>query len=417
MRTLLSLLLLVLLSLHSTLAAASGPRGTLVVANGRDNEVFVLVDGKTVGAVQPASETAFRLAAGPRDLEIRNRSGSTLQQVRFVLKPGDVYKVIVAPAKGDLEVRNGSGTTVRLAVDGASVGELAPGAARLLDLKAGLHHVEATWRQLGKDRLLTSEDVRVDAGGRVLLRLAPVDYGLVRVENHTGRDATLLVDGRPDARLKAGQGAEVVTRLGRVSLSLVAEGRTLDATSIAVGAYQDLFWRAEAPRVGDLRVVNPLPMAVVVEDARGRSFTVAARGQALIQDLQVGAIQVEARRTSGEPIARATVSVRPYDVATWTVPTPSTGLVAARNADGRPVSVWVDGLRVANLAPHETERLLVSVGWHRIQVRDTTNRVLLDTRMNVDPFASNALTWNPGGSVVHGETRSSGHTHTHTRPW
>lgn len=418
MRNLLSLLVLVLLSvLHP--AHAGGARGTLLVVNQRDHELVVLVDGAAVGPAAPHAETAFRLRTGAHELELRSRSGEPALRARFALGAGAVYTVQVAPENGELEVRNGAGTTLRLVVDGGGVGELAPGQTRVLSLKAGAHTLRATYVQLGRERELVSQQVGVNPGQRALVRLAPVDEGLVLVENRTGRDASLLVDGRAHARVPSGASVEVVTRLGRVSLSLVENNRVLASTALAVGAYQDLRWRAEAPTVGDLLVLNPHPIPVVVVDARGRSYTVAARGQLRLNDVPVGATRLEARRPTGEPIARAQASVKPYEVATWTVPTPSTGLVAVYNADGRAVSVWVDGVRTANLAPRESARLLLALGTHRVQVRDVQGHLLLDARATVDPYTERALTVG-GGEVAtrHEQRRGGDRGHAeHQRPY
>ncbi len=419
MRNLLSLFVLAFLTLFHPTAAASGARGTLVVVNQRDNEMFVVVDGATVGAVPAAAEGAFRFKPGAHDVMVRNRSGETIQNARFVLNPGAVYTLIVAPARGEIEVRNGAGTTVRLMVDGETLGELASGQARVVKLPSGDHDVAVTYRQHGRDRLLLSERVQVRQGDRALLRLAPVEEGLVRVDNRTGRDATLLVDGRATVRVPSGTSVEAGTRLGRVGFSLVESGRVLASTSMSVGAYQDVVWRAEAPSTGDLIVLNSQPIPVLVQDSRGRTVTVAARSQTRLENLPVGHASLEIRRTSGEPIARLSASVKPYDVATLSVPVPSTGLVALTNIDSRPVSVWVDGVRTLSVNPRETARLALSLGRHRVQIRDISGRLILERTVVVDPFQTSAVSWTYGAPVAHsqhhGDTR--GQASEHARPY
>jgi len=311
----------------------------------------------------------------------------------------------VSQARGDLDLHNGAGTTLRVTLDGASVMDLYPGQDRALNLPAGWHHVTVTYRQLGRDRVLSSEDVNVYPGRVAVVRFAPVTEGLVRVDNSTGRDATVLVDGRPAARLPAGASAEVVTSLGRVSIALVDQSRTLDATSISVGAYQDLTWRAEAPRVGDLVVTNPNPVPVVVRDGLGRSVTIAGRAQVRLSGEPVGLVNLEVRRQSGELIGRGKAQVLPYEVSAWSAPVPNDGLVSVRNDNRRPVTVWVDGARVSTLAPHEQVSLELSLGWRRVQIRDISGYLILDTRVNVDPYATRSLNSAAGGAVAY-EDRS-----------
>lgn len=418
MRNLLSLFLLAVLSLFPLSASASGARGTLVVHNQRDNEMIVAVDGGRLGVVPSSAELAFRLKTGAHDVSVRdNRSGEVVQQTRVVLGAGAVYTIVIPPSKAALEVRNGAGTTVRVSVNGSSSLELASGEARVLSLRPGQHAVSVTYRQLGRDRVLLTQQVALRGGDHQLIRLAPVDEGLVRVDNRTGRDATLVVDGRSMMRVPSGASVEAPTMLGRVSLSLVDNGRALASTSLAVGPYQDIIWRAEAPKTGDLLVQNPLPMPVLVQDSRGRVTTVAARSQARLLDLPVGHASLELRRATGEPLARLSAEVRPYDVSALTVPTPRDGLVAIINADNRPVSVYVDGVRTLSVAPRESARVLLSLGRHRVQIRDVSGRVVLDTGLVVDPFTTSTLSWGKGEPVAHaGHHDDRGHTE-HQRPY
>lgn len=308
-------------------------------------------------------------------------------------------------ARGDLDLRNDAGTTLRVSLDGVTVMDLYAGQARTLNLAAGWHRVVVTYRQLGRDRVLSSQDVNVYPDGRSLMRFAPVTEGLVRVGNSTGRDATVLVDGRPATRLPAGASAEIETGLGRVCLTLVDQTRTLDATTVAVGAYQDVIWRAEAPRTGDLVVTNPNPIPVVVRDGLGRSVTISGRGQARLSAEPVGLLSLEVRRQSGELIGRGKAQVLPYDLASWSAPMPDEGLVSVRNDQARPVTVWVDGARVSTLAPRQQVSLEIGLGWRRVQIRDISGYLILETRVNVDPYATRTLSSAAGQAVAYEDRR------------
>lgn len=411
MRTLFSLFFAALAALVFTPSAqASAARGTLVVVNQRNVDVLVIADGRAIGPVERGVDQAFRLSAGSHDVAISARGGELIQQSRIALAAGAVMTLVVAPANGAIDLYNGAGTSLVVTVDGQSSG-LASGQSRTLTLKPGEHRVRAVYTQLGRERVLSDERVVVSAGGRTKLRFAPVSEGLVSVENRTGREATLLVDGKPQATLRSGESTEVVTRLGRVSLTLSDRGRTLAQTSLAVGAYQDLRWSAAAPAFGALLVSNPLPITVLVEDSRGRTVTVAAHGRVELSGLPVGLSTLTARRASGEQLGRVKMMVDPYDVGAWTVPAPTSGFVALSNRGGEPVNVWIDGARTLNLAPRSDASVNLSLGTHRVQVRDTAGRLVLDTRVSVSPYDESLVAWSTGASPSHhGDSQDHGNS-------
>lgn len=413
MRTLFRLLLFTLFALSHSLSALAGPRGTLIVSNHRPDDVLVLVDGKALGPVAASTDGVFRLNAGPRDLQIRDTRGAPVQHRRFVLDPGEVETVTLAPPQGQIQVFNDAGTTVRLSLDGQDLGALPSGGVRALTVSAGTHGLAATYEQLGADRLLSQQTVGVPSGGLARVELKPVSSGLVRVENQTGRDAQILTDGLDQGRVRNGAAVEVKTRLGRVDLALVEDGRTLAHSSLAVGRYEDKVWRATAPRTGDLVVTNPLPMAVVARSSAGRSTTLAPQSKTTLTDLPVGTATLAIARTTGEPIATASVSIRPYDAARYTVPTPHSGLVSVRTSEGTPLTVLVDGRSVAPLSPYSETRLDLGLGWHRLQLRDPRGRIVWDTRVLVDPVYTQSVEFGRGSVSSHSDHRDH---HGHERP-
>ena len=201
MRTLFSLFFAALTGLFfSPSAHASAARGTLVVVNQRNVDVLVIADGRSIGPVGAGTDQAYRLVAGSHDLQILGRSGDLIQQSRIAMAAGAVMTVVVAPASGAVELYNGAGTSLLVTVDGHS-SALAEGQSRTLTLKPGEHRVRAVYNQLGRERILADQRVVLGAGDRTTVRFAPVSEGLVRVENRTGRDATLPTRVTEDLRL------------------------------------------------------------------------------------------------------------------------------------------------------------------------------------------------------------------------
>ena len=391
MRTLFTLLIVAVLALIAAPAYAYGARGTLVVDNGRPDVVRVAVDGLTLGSVAPRTQSAYRLLPGVHDVELRGSAGDLIERSRVVLSPGAVATLVAAPPKGTIEIDNRSGDALKLSLDGASLGTLSSSDYRSVTVEAGRHTLVASYHQLGRDRVLTELRVDVGPSERASLLLRPIESGLVRVDNRTGLDATLRVDGVSQGTLADGASREVKTALGRVSFELVSSGRVLASTVTTVSPYADEAWRAEAPRTGDLSVANPLPVPVLVSVSGVATRTIDPYERATFSRIDVGAATVTAMRLDGAAIAYTTVEIRPYEARLWTIPAPKTGFVQLHNDEARSLRLYVDGRLETTLAPRQDLRLELAAGLHRVEAVDSAGRKVLSVTVDVDRYAVTEL--------------------------
>ncbi|RME28893.1 MAG: hypothetical protein D6798_01350 [Deltaproteobacteria bacterium] len=291
-------------------------------------------------------------------------------------------------ATARLLVINDAGGPVQLHLDGRSVGSLAPGEARQLRATVGSHRVEATYVQLGVERTLQAVSMRLVRGEHRQVRLLPPRDSLVAVRNPLDRPAELWVDGRFRAALAPFQRQLVAVELGPARLELVIDGRVVDRDQRQVRAFAGVSWSPEPALVGDLVVVNPLPIPVTLTCSRGMVRTLPAHGRTTWTDLDVGVFSLTVRRADGgEPIGVLRPTVRAFERTEATVPAPSRGVVALSNPGRRAVRVYLDGRLLTTLTAGETERLLVRPGVHEVAlVSARTGRRLARRSLRVDRY-------------------------------
>lgn len=415
MTALLRSLLVALVALLS-LPAFAGPKGTLILDNMRSDSVQLILDRGSLGAIAGQTERSFRLPAGAHEATLLASDGRVVHSARFTLSAGAVYRVSLAPPTGKIEVENRAGTTLRLAVDGATH-TLHSGDRRSFTVKTGAHRVVATYEQLGRDRLLEERTVVVAPEGRERVLLNPATSGLVRVDNRTGRDALLRVDGRDVGLMRNNESREVPTRLGRVSFTMESGGRLLSQTSLAVGLYDDVIWTATAPRTGELVVQSPLPIPVRLVDSKGHSAMINAYGRVTLSELDAGSFGFRIERTDGVEISHASVTIRPLETTRWTVPVPQVGVVQIINEERFTARILVDARAQGAVSPGQVERLALPIGTHSIELLDQHGRVVSRSRITIDRYQDAIMVLGARVSDSrHGHHDDSRHDDHHERP-
>lgn len=383
---------------HAARAHGSAP-SLLSVDNGREIEVLVLVDRSWVGNVQPRAKATFSVASGQRRVELRTRDGQSLLVRDLSLLPGQAGAVQLAARTGVVVIDNHAGARLNVSVDGRALGDVGVGEHRTLPLDVGVHRISLSYVQLGRERVLESRSVQVHQGRATTLAAEPVDFGLVRIDNQTGRPAELRIDGMPASRLGlAGSFAvhesrELRLPLGRHDLALVdaRSGVELDRMSFNTIAFRDHSWTAAAPRIGDLVLTNPLPMAVVVEVPGRGDLTLAAGQSRTLVGLPVGSMLVSVHRQGGETLADLRVAVAPYEQARLVVPVPTLGVVEVSNLTGRAAALHVDGRTISTLAAGQARRLSLTPGDHRVELLDDRGRRLESRLVRVDRYVDQRL--------------------------
>lgn len=234
--------------------------------------------------------------------------------------------------------------------------------------------------------------------------------GRLRIENQRIQPVTVSIDGERATRLGAGEartflGVPNGVRLVQVDARQGPDDRARVRVPIDGTATHQI-----AARFGQARIINDsgVRMRIVLD---GRALGVAAPGQSVESwPLAPGRYTLEARpadrRYQGAPALTQSVRVRRGDR-----PTVGLGAWHARLDVHNPfpfaANLWVDGQRVANLAPGETRVLARQVpGQVKLELR-RNRRVLSKETMRVAPGSRQA--WRPV-DARRGEVRVSNHT-------
>jgi hypothetical protein len=288
------------------------------------------------------------------------------------------------PPDGRVLVTNQSGGDVDVNIDGRPSVRLPAWQSVTLWAPAGTDTLRATYSQLGAARTLEVDRVYADPRRTAYVVLQPETRTRVLVTNATHDVADLLVNGQPSGRMSPGATTIIGVPVGRSTLSLAVAGGIVTTTTLDARAFLDNRWTAIDPRV-DLVLTNPLPIPVEVT-CGSQVHALQPRGRDVCADMAPGLVHLTARRTTHELIGEATMELRPGAQAQWSVNVPNTGLVAVDSDHWLATRLLVDGRASEGLAPFADTRLLLPVGWHRVQARDERGAMVEDTWVDVEPF-------------------------------
>lgn len=282
-------------------------------------------------------------------------------------------------------VHNDTPATVTTTVDGIRV-SLAAGQTRSIAIPAGSSTLVATYEQFGRDVMLRTESFYLRPGRSTYLELdAPVTTRVL-LKNESDRAGTVVINGRQTETLGPHESELVGVPVGTATLAFFVDGRQVDQARMQLVPMAEQSWTMDLPRTGDLVVSNPLPIPVVLTCDRGLKRTVAAFSQTRYEDLSIGSFHLRATRTTGEAVDDLRVTIRPMVDNRGTVDAPSTGLVLVDNDTSTPVEVYESGRRIASFAAGAETRMLLSVGWHELEVRDAYGRELREKWIEVEPY-------------------------------
>lgn len=319
------------------------------------------------------------------------------------------HQYAAPPAR--VQVTNQSGAAMTLTLTGQSPRTVAAWETAVLYAPAGETTFRATYKQFGAERVLESERLYLQPERTARIVLEPEDTARTLVVNDSPYDAVLLVNGRSGPSFAPGASRIVTAPVGRTDLTLVANGRTLGHAELDLRAFAETRWVFCPPKVGDLLVQNPLPVSVELVSANGQIRVVPAFGETLYKGLPAGSFALTARRTTDEFIDRESAEIRMGGLTTWRVDPPRTGFVDLDSDHFMGAEVKIDGRCVGTLAPDMNRRFEASVGWHQVEVRDESGRVILNTWVEVEAFDVERVAF---GYPVHTQARD-GHHDRHDR--
>jgi hypothetical protein len=365
--------------------ALASARATLTIDNQRNDRVEVLVDRAELGDVRGGSTRSFRVKSGRHEVQIIDRNGRVLKQASMNLTRERTSRISLEQAMGRLVLDNPTGADLDIRIDGRSLGTLSAGSSRSFSLREGSHRVQASFEVLGRD--IDIEDLNIDLreNGRREIRLKAPSLGLVRVENRTGRAGTLYVDGERQHMLDPGQVTVLELPVGTARLSLKVRQRELDSARVEVRPFKASFFEPEL-RTGELRINNPLRVAVRVEVDGSQSVAIAPHSSRVFDDLLEGRVSVLIEDHHGLVIERTSMEIRAGARRSLEVPEPEMTLLELQSDHHTRTDVYVDSERVGSLAAHQQLRLAIEPGMHRVQVRDPAGKVLLDRKIRADLY-------------------------------
>ncbi len=286
------------------------------------------------------------------------------------------------PPDSAILVENDRFEPVAINIDGRDMGEVRAESRRNIPVSPGAHSVRIRDRA---GKVVLAESVRVRPHGTTQL-LVPANEAKLTVRNATGREGRLFVAGVDRGMLAPGAQRSMDLAPGTVRAELREGSRVLDTARLTVRAGERPTWRAEAPALAELRVRNPLPVAVRVRVATRPSITLEPGERQTFRDLPPGVTQLVVTERNGHVIAREEVRVDAFDGASFVVPPPSEGAVRLVNLGSSAVEVYVDGRRIASVGSRDEREIFVPLGQVELTLRDRQRDRVIRTTVDVQAF-------------------------------
>lgn len=246
---------------------------------------------------------------------------------------------------GFVTLHNPNEAPLRLRIDGASVGEVAPHETlRVGPFSEGDHRVDAAFddRVQGLGERVFSGDVRVDRRHPGRLDLPLVAMAVLRVENAWVEPMEIVVDARPAGTVPPlGFSATLVPSGARVALLGMNGEKPLEHRVLASGLALERV-SLVPPASADVLVTNPARVPLDLRDDRGRLVRRLRPAATEVVSLPSGWTSLAA--TFGRrDVDQAKLLANPWMRTAWEVRLPATAQVAVTN-DGRvDVEVAADG--------------------------------------------------------------------------
>lgn len=259
-----------------------------------------------------------------------------------------------------------------------------------------------------------------------------VRTGELQVQNHTRRTLDLYVDGAWWCSVTPGKSLISLPQ-GDHRVRLELDGRLVKRASVDIDPWDISTVRVQAPDSASVRVVNPLPIDVIVELPYGGTHRIAADSSLVLDGMPVGTLDLKVRRVSGHALSSLSVDVDPWDGGSTRVRTPSTGLVELVNNESFDLAIYIDGTRYGRVDAGAARMVELGLGDHRVDLVDERGRydtTLYSRQIDVQRYSADSVR-TPGrashggrghansascGSSGHSSHASRGHTgHGHHR--
>jgi hypothetical protein len=294
----------------------SAPTGTLSVENRLDEPVSLTMDGASFGVLAPGAFRELRgIGAGEHRLRAQGERSGRIVTVRRRIAPDGrtAWRLVAKPAR--LLVHNRGQEPVDVRIDGRPYGSV-PGESRKifadLDLGPRVVDVVGLKSQVEQQFRLTLEGERTD----VLVVHPP--QGTVVIDNQSGEDVIVRVGGVMAGRIAAGRPPSPVPVPAGTQIVQVERTTSNVASTyrLQIRAQRAVHLAVAATRLR-LAVANRTerPLTVFVGDRE--AGTVAGPGSLVIDDLDAGPVQLQAKDAAGVQTHAERRELRLGPMQTW----------------------------------------------------------------------------------------------------
>ncbi|MCB9777420.1 MAG: hypothetical protein H6742_02525 [Alphaproteobacteria bacterium] len=284
---------------------------------------------------------------------------------------------------GTVTIDNDRRETVQIYIDRGYAGDVAGDSRRSFQVQAGRHYVEV---RDSHGRVLERSELTLHPGDQDLVRVDAA-MGTLRVDNLTGAAMSLSLDGRSLGTLAPGQTRLVQAEEGghalKVTYRQLGVTRVLTDLSVRLDPRRENAVALRAPDFGLVAVQNPLDRTVEVR-VDGR--TVATLRPRERREIQVGLGRRELElRLDGRSVARELRTIRPFEDECFEPRVVLQGQLFVDNDTRRDLQVFVDGRAMGWMDAHETIRLVVDAGSHRVEARTESGHEVFEAQIHLEP--------------------------------
>jgi hypothetical protein len=222
---------------------------------------------------------------------------------------------------------------------------------------------------------------------------AHVRTGELQLQNHTRRTLDLYVDGTWWCSVAPGR-ATISLPEGDHRVRLELDGRLVKRASVDIDPWDASKLHVDAPDSASVRVVNPLPIDVIVELPYGGTHRIAAESSLTLDGMPVGTLNLSVRRVSGHALSNLSVDVDAWDGGSTRVRKPSTGLVELVNNESFDLAIYIDGTRYGRVDAGAVRMVELGLGDHRVDLVDERGRydsTLYSRRVDVERYAAESV--------------------------
>ena len=296
----------------------------------------------------------------------------------------------MAHPRSALTIDNDRREALVVEIDDRPIGAV-PGRSELtFAVPSGAHEIEV---RAGRD-LLMRRVVHFDRHQDEVLRFA-APTGTVLLENRSGTVLEVQVDGMAVAALRDGERRGMTLEVGRheVVATYVQLGGvyTLAATCLRLDEGEREQVRLDPIGIGRIEVANrtgrDAELQVGMNGASFRPFGLIRAGERRVVELPLGGAWVRlVDLREGFTLDEQRLAVRAYADQVVVAQAPRFGRATVRNEGGAFLRLYVDGAFRETLQPWEREMVELSVGVHRLELRDHRGRTVQRATVAVNPY-------------------------------